>query len=352
MRQNKITILQYSTLAFFLFNSFLMNIGYHNLTATTYNDSILDIIVGSILFFLFSIFIFRFKIYSKHDIFNITYSYPKIIRFILSFIIVILISTVSIYSLSILTSFIHFYILKEVDILIISITLGITILYIVSKNLPTICKISELFFYIYIFLFLVSTICLIKYIDLSNLKPLFTTSLNDNITATSTYFISFIIPLFLLSMIPIKQIEFNKKNKNLIFIFILFSFIIILIEVILSISILGINLVNIYKLPNMIIYKKISFLNVLERMEVLLALNNILNSLFFIIICIYFIKEFINKIIIRKKEPITLALIILILIILSNLFTISMDIYLLISLLLLGLSFILIFINQYKHKNH
>ena len=113
-------------------------------------------------------------------------------------------------------------------------------------------------------------------------------------------------------------------------------------HLILIISVLGIHLTNVYQTPDMIVYKKISFLNVLERIEVVLAFNNILNSLFFIIMGVYFIKEVIYHFVPKKKEHILYTLIGILLIILGNLIPTDASFYLLINIVLFMISFFFI----------
>lgn len=304
MKNDKITSLQYSTLTFFLLNSFLINIGYNKITSISYNDSIIDILLGGC-----GILFLGFIIYKIHNTYNFNIIdqikrsnlFIKIISFIFLF---LMIGITTLYTLQILTNFINYYVVKEVNSFIISITLVITILYIVKKGIITISKISEIFFYIYILIFLFGCIALIKYIDLSNLKPLFTCEFDKHFNASSIYFLSSVIPFFLLLIIPNNKINKYKKHKTLTFLFILLSILITLIQLIIIISILGINLTNIYNNPDMIIYKKISFLNILERVEVILSFGNILNGLFIIILSTYLLKELINSFFNNKKEPI------------------------------------------------
>lgn len=351
MKPNKITSLQYSTITFFLLNSFLMNVGYHTLTSHSYNDSILDILLGGILILLFSIFLFTFQRNKKDSILDtINRHFPKVIQIPILLLLLLAIGFSTIYSLSILTSFIHYYILKEVESFIILITLICTILYIVSKGIATIGKISEIFFYIYLFIFIMSTFGLIKYMDLSNLKPLFTMDIKTHIHSSITYFLSSIIPLFLLTIIPSKQVEFERKNKKLPYIFIALSILLVLIQLLFILSVLGIHLTNIYSLPDMVIYKKISVLNVLERIEVILAFNNLLNSLFFIMIGVYFLKEILGCLISKKKEHIILALIGIICVLLSNFFLNTLTFYLQISIILfivLGIFIMIHYLSKY-----
>lgn len=348
--KDKITSLQYSTLTFFLLNSFLMNVGYNKITSISYNDSIIDVLIGGIGIVFMGIAIS--KIHSSYDgsIIDLIKKRNLFIRILLSIIIFILISITSIYTLQILTSFINYYVVKEVSFFTISLTLTITILYIVKKGIASISKISEIFFYIYLLIMVLGLIGLLKYIDLSNLKPLFTTNINNHFKSSFIYFLSSICPFFLLLIIPSNKIGKYKNHKTYTFLFILFSILLTFLQLIIIISTLGINLTNIYQNPDMIVYKKISFLNVLERVEVLLSLSNILNSLFIIILSVYLLKELLNGFFNRKKEHIILALLGILLIIFTNTLSFDYKIYLLINFsLLIGL--ILVFMNTIIHKH-
>lgn len=353
MKKDKITSLQYATLTFFLLNSFLMNVGYNRITTLSYNDSIFDIIIGGIFILLFSFIIFKIHHNNRGNIVDIiknNFSLP--IRVILFSFIFIAIGLSAIYSLQVLVNFIQYYISKEVSYLLITITFVSTILYIVKKGIKPISKMSEIFFYVYLIIIIFGMIGLFKYIDLSNLKPLFTVNITSQLKASGIFFISSITPLFLLLIIPTENIETHPTHKRFSSIFMIISILLMFIELILIISILGINLTNIYQNPDMIIYKKISLLNILERVETLLSLGNILNSMFFIILCIYLLKEFIVSFVGNKKEPITLALIGIILIILSNTLTLNVSLYLKLSISLLVICFILFIKTIIRKYNH
>lgn len=352
MKQNKITSLQYATLCFFLLNSFIMNVGYHTITNISNNDSLLDILLGGLGIIIFSFIIFFIRNMDNQNIIErINNNFPKYLKFLIYLVFIIIIGITSIYSLSILISFINYYVLKEVGVFTITLTITSVILYIARKGLRTISKISEIFFYIYFLILFFSIIGLVKYIDLSNLKPLFITSGTNHVTSLCIYFLSSIIPLSLLLVIPKEKMIINFKGKKIPFIFIFLYIIFSFLQLITIISVLGIHLTNIYEFPDMIIYKKISFLNILERVEILLSFNNILNSLFIIIMCIYFIKEIVNTFINKKKEPITLVLIGILIIILSNVLSFDVSIYLGINLIMF-LLILIIFFSYFIYKNN
>lgn len=352
MKQDKITSFQYATLTFFLLVSFFMNSGYYVLIKINSNDSLFSIIIGGLIILLFQSFIFYLNKHNKDNIIiTIKKKYPIFIQILLYLFILITISISTLYSLNHLVSFLNYYVIKEISIFIITITLVSTILYITTKGISTITKLSEIFFYIYIFLIAFGFIGLIKYIDLSNLKPLFTTKLTNLTNGSLTYFISVIMPLFLLQVISNKEIEKDEKRKKFTYIFIIIFIVLTVIEFITIISVLGIELTSIYQNPDMIVYKKISFLNVLERIEVLLAFLNILNSLFITIMGCLFIKNIINSIIGRKKEHITIALIGIILVLCNSIYSIPTWIYFITNIGILIL-YLFLFISHFGYKSN
>ena len=336
MNITKLNNIQSGTLIFFLINSFLINFGISSLTIINNNDSIIDIIIGSILVIILLLLILWIRNQYKKDIIDIISSF-KIIKYPILLLLIISLSLSIIYSLNNLISFINYYILNSVDYFTISITLIITIIYLTSKKLKTISRISEIFFYIYIFIFILGCLGLYKYIDLNNLKPLLTSNINNHIKTSLTFLSYNILPLFL-----VLSLKNEKKDNNTLIIFTMISLLIILIQTILVIAVLGINLTNIYVYPDIIIYKKISFLNILERVEVFLSFNQLLNSIFIITLNFYLIKNILNKFIKRKKELTLLTLLGIFFLIITNIIRLDKNIYIFMNFSLIFIIFILL----------
>ncbi|MDD6223546.1 MAG: GerAB/ArcD/ProY family transporter [bacterium] len=340
MKNTKITTFQYCIMAFFLLNSFIPLIGYHTLTKLNKTTSFLSILIGCLFIMMFiqlvkNIFSFQ---KNKTILQKIEILFPKSKKLILLLCSMIMI-TVLLYSLNNLVVFINYYILKDINLIMITASLLLTILYCLNKSMDSIFRLTEIFFYIYIFIFLFSFLGMGKFINLYNVKPLLSSSLENTILSSLLYFISAIIPIFLLGIIPHSHINFtpDKTQQHILQNAVKFSTLLIFINLLTIISTLGIQLANIYQNPDMILYKKISFLNILERIETTIAFNNILNSFFFILMAIYVLKESIIKIfnIKKEKEIISLSLIILILMITSTLLTIPKNLYLISSVLIL-----------------
>lgn len=354
MKKTKITQFQYLIMTFFLLNSFIPLIGYHTITKINNTTSLISIIIG---YFFITIYIFLIKNIFHYNK-NLTII-EKIERLLPKskypiFIIMSIILIISLlYSLNNLVTFINYYILKDISLIIITFSFLLTILYALTKSMDSIFRLAEICFYIYFLIFIISIIGISKYINLYNIKPLLASPIKNTIISSFVYMTSSIIPLFLLGIIPLNNISKNKKLDNTLMNASKLSSLIIFVNFFAIITTLGIELSNIYQNPDIILYKKISLLNILERVETTLAFNNILNSFFYILIGVYFLKEIIIHIfhIKKEKEVLSLSLIIFALMIISTILTISQNIYMLVSLLCLFIVLIInfkLFIGKYN----
>lgn len=347
MKTNKLNNIQFGTLVFFLINSFLINFGISSLTIINNNDSIIDIIIGGIFTIVLLIILLWIRAQYKGDLIEIVSSF-KLFKYPIFILLIISFSLSIIYSLNNLTSFINYYILNSTDYFTISITLIITIIYLTNKKLNTITRISEITVYIYILLTILGFLGLYKYIDFNNLKPLLTSNINNHIRTSLKFFSYNILPIFL-----ILSFKNKKSDNNTLILFAIISIILIFLQTILVISVLGINLTNIYVYPDIMIYKKISFLNILERVEVFFAFNQLLNGIFLITVSFYLIKNILNKFIKQKKELTLLTLLGIFFLFITNVIRFDINIYIFINLsLVITIFLILIRTITYKYILH
>ncbi len=340
MNKNKITVFELTTLSFFLFNSFLFTTGIQNLTKQNNTDSILSILIGSL--FLLLLFHLLKGIYQFHQQQNILGKieilFPKTKTFIFLLLILLLFTTL-IYSIHQISTYINYYILKETKLLVITVTLLLSVLYICKKGIISIVKLSEICFFLYLFLFIITILGTLKYLNLENIKPLLTSSIEDNVKSSLLYFSSLIFPFFLITIIPKAVLIQKKKYEQAISKGLKYSSLICFIELFITISILGVQLTKIYVYPEMTVYKKISFLNILEHLETTLAFSQILNSLFIIVLMLWSLHALLEKLIPIKKEKenISYSLLLLLLIFAGTLLTIPHYYFLIENLIVLGL---------------
>ena len=75
MKNKYLYNMQFSTLSFFLINSFFINVGYNIFTTKCMTSSIFDIIIGGVFILLFLCLILWIRKYYKKDIINTIMSF-------------------------------------------------------------------------------------------------------------------------------------------------------------------------------------------------------------------------------------------------------------------------------------
>jgi len=277
----------------FLYRSFyilgLLNI----IISLSKNDSIFSIIISGILgiSLLYGYFYLNNNLPNKNVFDKITSTFPKVISDILISIIVVLLVFISSYTLYNLSIFINYNLLNDINIIPISTLLIITVIYLVSKGINTITRVSGILIFIVIFLILISFIAVIKYSNPNNLYPLLTNNFS-NIYESSLYsFILSNMPICLLLIIPKEKIENNKRYHKYMSITYIINSLYILFNFVLIISILGSKFASILNYPDIMILQKVSLLNFFERIEDLLSFKFMFDGFLFLAVAIYYIKE-------------------------------------------------------------
>lgn len=343
-KNNTITKFQYFTAFFFLLNSFIPLIGFTMLTQVSNQDALFSILIGGlemILFILLVKNIYNFN--TRRTLFEkIKALFPKVsIVFFLGFFLIIsgLICQIT----SEFTTFVNFYLLPQLENFWITLSLLILVYYFLQKPKESIFRTTEICFYLYILFFIISVLGILPQSNFQRIKPLFSSGITQILKSSFTFFLSLPLPTFLLLYFP--KVEFQKKDNRIKTQIqtVISSTIFIFITLFLIISSIGIYLTNLYKNPLMITYQKISFLNILERVETTLSFSYILLYFFPLIFLIYILKELIINIfnLPEKKEKIVLFLILLIALFGNQFFNFEGNFYL-VSNFLLGVFLIIL----------
>ena len=312
----KINSLEYYTLIWFsiraCFPELTFTIMLHLIKEDTWVSILIGAIIGVIPFIIYE------KIKEKYPNDNlITINkkiFPKLSKIINSLIIVMsLISAV--YIFWILIKFTNSLFLYKTNAWIISLILIIPIYYASTKDIHIISKISLLLFFTSILFQLLTTIGLIKNVDLNGIKP-FLQSKTTNIIYSSIIYISLnISKLFFLTTIPKKRIKNYSFKKNLIMY--IFTNIPILNIVIATTCTFGIDLTLLYEYPAFQVLKRVNILGIFNKVESILAIEAIFALFIQIIIIIYYIKEISNK---KTNKYIPILICLIIVIISTNIF--------------------------------
>ena len=285
----KINSLEYNTLLWFLTRATFIEITAEILLNSAHQDSWISIIIAIIIGLLpFSLFSYLKNKYPNQNIIQINKT--KLGKFG-TFLNLILIASTLIFTICSFWITVHFIdsqYLYRTPIIIIIIVLLLPVIYTIIKNIHVFSKVSLIMFYISLFFIVIILTGLVSNIDIDNLKPILNNK--DNILYGSFCFIGFnILPLFLLNIIPKNKINNYSPKKS--FIFYLISSLSLLNVMFLTISIFGIHLSELYNYPSFHLLKRVSVLDIIDRVESILSLEWFLALFVQIIISLFFIKE-------------------------------------------------------------
>ena len=225
--KNKISDTEINILSTYLIKSCIMINGINILLNISNNDSIISIILGFLIGF---VFVLIYKKIDNKTIIERLKEIPRIISIFIKIIFICIIIIFSSYLLYSISLFINKCYLTSMNILPISILFIISTTYLFSKGINTICKSSFISFFIFIILEIISSLFLIPNIDSQKLLPIFNSSLLSITKSSFIYIILTISPMFLLLIIPKENIKDNKRNNIKLFyiitnIYLLFNFI-------------------------------------------------------------------------------------------------------------------------------
>lgn len=296
----KITSLEYNTLLWFLTRATFIEITAEILLNTAHQDSwisiLIAIIIGILPFLLYS------YLKNKYPDKNIIQINKELLGKFGTFLNLILISgtfTFAICSFWIIIHFIDSQYLYRTPTIMITIILILPIIYAIIKDFHVFSKVNLIMFYVSLFFILVILLGLIGNVDIDNIKPILNNSPNNILYGTFCFIGFNILPIFLLNIIPKNKINNYSPKKS--FIFYIISGLSLLNVMFLTISIFGIHLSELYNYPSFHLLKRVSVLDIIDRLESILSLEWFLALFVQIIVALYFIKEGI-KITFKPKE--------------------------------------------------
>lgn len=313
MKWNHIKI---SATLFLLTNALFFLCGFNTLTKISFHSTILSMIIGSILAFLILSLLFNL-------LQNKTLDLTKLSTPLACIVIIILFGLLN-FTIPKITGFISYNVVQSISFyLIIPLFLLISI-FAVSKGLGTIVRSAFIYLCVILFLTVITFLTLFSKIDVENVLPIIDTSFANIIKSSLLYMIIALAPYFYLSFFTVRlnkeKIKSLKKGFLCTHGFILFYTLMI-------ISILGIPLVNLYHYPEVSIFKKISFLNIVDRMETIFSLSYFLSIFIYFTITMYGIFELLQKKFFIKKRGILLFILAFLLLIANQLYTINIIIW-------------------------
>lgn len=310
----KITSLEYNTLLWFLTRATFIEITAEILLNSAHQDSWISILIAIIIGIIpFSLYSYLKNKFPDKNIIQI--NKEKLGKFG-TFLNLILIAATFIFAICsywIIVHFIDSQYLYRTSTTIIIIILILPVIYTITKNFHVFSKVSLIMFYISLIFIIIILSGLIENVNVDNIKPILNNNPN-NILYGSFCFIGFnIMPLFLLNIIPKNNIKNYSPKKS--FIFYLISGLSLLNVMFLTISIFGIHLSELYNYPSFHLLKRVSVLDIIDRVESILSLEWFLALFVQIMMSLFFIKEALKEIFQIKEKTNNIIMIIVCLII-------------------------------------
>lgn len=312
-KNNKISTFQFSILIMFLILSSFSGIGFHNIVKISSVDCYISIIISYFLGLTIlglTLYILNYEP-DKNIHEKILCLFGKTIGNIINIIIDVIVIVISVVLIYGICNFIVSQYLSETPILVIGIMLGIVVIYTVSKGLETIVRSNIIFLIIALSLSALSFISLFPQIDTSNLKPILEHGITNPIKGGIIITLTNIIPIIAILIIPKNKIINYPKIPKYLFATYTASYIIMFLITIKTISVLGINLTEIYQHPEYIVLKKISILNFFDKIENIIFIKWILSSFSSLTILVYFLSNSIKKGPTKKILPLIMVTLII-----------------------------------------
>ena len=286
MNNKHTTTFQFSILFFLTILALFSTIGYKYFLKLSIYNTILSIIIGTILGII--ILAFYFLIFKRINI-------KKIIKnkFIKIFILIIysLLFSYFTYKYSTLINYIY---LPNNHIIFTSFTILLIFLYLNNIKTFILSRVIEILFYMFLLLFFIHSGSFISQVNPYFLLPAITNNYINLIISSSIFALISSSSIILLYVFYNKEIN-KKKIKSYLFISYTTSCIFILITYIFIISILGNKLAIFYTYPEIMILKNLSMFSIFERIDYILTFEYLISSFTIISIILINIKKIINS---------------------------------------------------------
>ena len=301
---DKIQGLGYSSFTHALMFRAFLGMGTYNIYSIAEVDAWISTIIGAIFGIIPLILILYIIKHSKGENIldlnlNIFGKFMGTILNVLLNIFILFFSALIFYNL---TLFLNTQYIPDTSNLYIKIVLIIPVIYAASKSIPVISRVSQIVLIANIILFLLSIIGITENMSVDNLLPILSNGFYKPLLGSIQYVIFGVLPLFSLTIIPTKLIPNKDKIAKHVSIMYIITNIIIISIFTISISILGYEIISIYKYPEYMVLTNFSLFEIIERVENTLAIQNVFSMFMLIALSAYFINISIKKVFKKVKS--------------------------------------------------
>lgn len=314
---SKISKLQFSTLLIFPILSLFSGIGLYDLISISSVDAYLAVVVAMGLgVFILGMFLVIFS-YEKDLSFGLKNKklFGKLLGSSINYIIICLVMVVAICLIYSISNFIVSQFLSKTPIWVVLLFLGLVIIFNVTKGIEIIARTGIIFIILIIGLTIISTLGLIPFFDVSNIKPVLAYGIVNPVKGGIILALTNIVPIFVLLVVPKSDVVDNKNITKWILGAYAIGMLFVFTSTILTLGVLGIHLAKIFPHPEYIVLKKISLLGFVERIENIIYVKWLLNDFISLALIIYFITNGIRK---KDKQTFMPILVMIVILVLSQ----------------------------------
>lgn len=287
----KINCLQLVCLMVFPIIGAVAGIGTHIIFKMVNNDGYFCIIFMGLIGFLYLFMLYYLGNYNHNlSICDVSKDvFGKLFGNIINYVLIAICIIIALTNMFSISNFVSSQYLIRTPLFVVSLLMIIVITINVCKGFQVVSRVGFIILIINLLLFLIAVVGLIPHFKIDNFLPTMNNGVNKIISSSLIISCTNIFPLFILLSIPFNNLV-DKHNiaKSGIILYSLSIFIVFLV-ILFTIGVLGKYLIGAYQYPEYVVLQKISFMNFIDRIENLVAMQWILGAIGYVSLLIYFI---------------------------------------------------------------
>ena len=345
---NKISQLNYLSLFYFLLRSSFFPL-LLPLLLPLENISLLSMILAILFgYFLLTIFFTVQNRFADKNILDaMEDGFGKKIGFFINSFLCFVVFLLMLIQMLHLTNFIYTEYLNETSFFVLVLLFFLSTFYVAHKGLESLCKSCFLFFILSIFLFLVKCFGVISEVDPMYLLPFKIT--HPFLKETFSFCTFYILPLFLILLIPKNNIKRNHVLSSNMKLTYLFTSLMLFLNLFFILTVLSPSLASTYSFPEFHLLKSVKILGFIEKIESFLSIAPIFDMFVFLVLGFLYIKTYVRK----YFKPWVFYGICLFFLFLTLAYSFeNISILLMISTVLFVISYLIFFLLSVKKKNN
>lgn len=301
----RVSFFGYQSFIFTLIRALTISIGSYLMFKISQVDTHISTLVGFLIALIpFAMFMTISKNKNELDILDLnTKLFGKFFGNVLNVILNIVFIFLGSLILYVITQYIDIQYIPDTSSRYVKILIMMPVIYAATKNIATIARISQVVLFINVGIFILSLFGLLSEFSYDNLLPVFSMDITSILKSSLIFALSISTPIFLITIIPQKQVVKKEYSKKKMLVFFTASVIILAIVIVTTILILGIDVINIYRYPIYMALRQFSIFTIIERLERFLSLQFLGDVIIYLILTVHFTAVSLKKVIkINKKQ--------------------------------------------------